>query len=118
MRRCALEKSGCPERAPSTRYVPNVTSDDREGDMDAELAAAAPDEGPESGQGFDDAGEERRRRDDDATGPIPRRDGWGRRVDPDTGKAYERRSTDRAIPRWAIPTIAIFWVGFLLTFVA
>ena len=86
--------------------------------MDAELAAAAPDEGPESEQAFDDAGEERRRRDDDATGPIPRRDGWGRRVDPETGKAYERRSTDRTIPRWAIPTIAIFWIGFLLTFVA
>lgn len=85
--------------------------------MDAELAAAAPDDGPEPGQGSDEAEEERRRRDDDATGPIPRRDGWGRRVDPETGKAYERRSTDRAIPRWAIPTIAIFWIGFLLTFV-
>jgi predicted PurR-regulated permease PerM len=85
--------------------------------MDAELAAAAPDDGPESGQGSDEVGEERRRRDDDATGPIPRRDGWGRRLDPESGRPYERRSTDRTIPRWAIPTIAIFWIGFLLTFV-
>jgi predicted PurR-regulated permease PerM len=85
--------------------------------MDAELAAAAPADGPESGQGSDEVGEERRRRDDDATGPIPRRDGWGRRLDPESGRPYERRSTDRTIPRWAIPTIAIFWIGFLLTFV-
>ncbi len=105
-------------RSPSTRYVPNVTSDDRDGDMDAELAAAAPDD--DTGAGHGDCRrriEQRRRRDEDATGPIPRRDGWGRRLDPETGRPYERRATDRTIPRWAIPTIAIFWLGFLLTFV-
>ncbi len=85
--------------------------------MDAELAAAAPDGGGESERVGDDVSDQRRRRDDDATGPIPRRDGWGRRLDPDTGRPFERRSTDRTIPRWAIPTIAIFWLGFLLTFV-
>jgi predicted PurR-regulated permease PerM len=93
-----------------------VTSDDRDSDMNAELAAAAPDDTPEPGRRFDDA-EQRRRRDEDATGPIPRRDGWGRRLDPETGRPYERRSTDRTVPRWAIPTIAFFWLGFLLTFV-
>ena len=85
--------------------------------MDAELAAAAPGDGPEPDDHSHDDANERRRRDDDATGPIPRRDGWGRRLDPETGRPYERRSTDRTIPRWAIPTIAIFWLGFLLTFV-
>ena len=108
---------GCQERVPPTRYVPNVTSDDREGEMDAELEAAEPENERDPGHVADEVEEERRRRDDDAAGPIPSRDGWGRRVDPETGKAYERRSTDRTIPRWAVPTIMIFWVGFLLTFV-
>lgn len=61
---------------------------------------------------------QRRRRDDDATGPMPRRDSWGRRVDPETGRPFERRATDRVVPRWAVPAIGIFWMGFLLTFVA
>ncbi len=84
--------------------------------MDAELAAAAPDDGPGT-RDRDNSADDRRRRDDDATGPIPRRDGWGRRLDPETGRPFERRATDRTIPRWAFPTIAVFWIGFLLTFV-
>lgn len=28
----------------------------------------------------------------------------------------ERRATDRTLPRWAVPAIALFWGGFLLTF--
>ncbi len=34
------------------------------------------------------------------------------------GRRFERRSTDRVLPRWAVPAIVLFWVGFLLTFVA
>lgn len=62
--------------------------------------------------------EERRRRDDDATGPIPRRDNWGRRVDPGTGRPFDRRQTDRMLPRWAIPAIGVFWLGYLLSMVS
>ena len=107
---------GCPGHTGPTRYVPTVTSDDRDAGMDAELAAAAPD-GDGAERPSDEEAEARRRRDDDATGPTPRRDGWGRRLDPETGRPYERRATDRTIPRWALPTIALFWLGFLLTFV-
>lgn len=39
-------------------------------------------------------------------------------IDPRTGRRYDRRSTDRALPRWAPPAIGLFWLGFLLTFVA
>ena len=38
-----------------------------------------------------------------------------RPVDPETGRPLERRSTDRILPRWAIPAIALFWTGFLLS---
>ena len=31
------------------------------------------------------------------------------------GNRFDRRSTDRTLPRWAIPTIIVFWFGFLLT---
>ena len=41
----------------------------------------------------------------------------GGRIDPETGRPYDRRATDRTLPRWALPTIAVFWLGFLLTFV-
>ena len=34
------------------------------------------------------------------------------------GSPFERRETDRVLPRWAVPAIALFWSGFLLTFVA
>ena len=44
--------------------------------------------------------------------------GAARGIDPVTGRPYERRSTDRIMPRWAIPAISVFWLGFLLTFVA
>jgi predicted PurR-regulated permease PerM len=41
----------------------------------------------------------------------------GRPIDPSSGRPYDRRATDRTLPRWAIPAITVFWVGFLLTFV-
>ncbi len=40
------------------------------------------------------------------------------RVDPETGIRFDRRSTDRILPRWAIPAIFVFWFGFLMTFIA
>lgn len=39
-------------------------------------------------------------------------------VDPGTGLRYDRRSTDRTLPRWAFPAIGLFWLGFVLTFAA
>ena len=30
----------------------------------------------------------------------------------------DRGPTDRVVPRWVVPSVAIFWTGFLLTFVA
>ncbi|MEP4649007.1 MAG: AI-2E family transporter [Ilumatobacter sp.] len=116
-----------------------MTSDDRSTDR---RRRAHPDDDPVSTDGFatdapvtdehvmndvndvndvddvDGTGERRRRRDDDATGPIPRRDNWGRRIDPETGRAFDRRQTDRMLPRWAVPAIVLFWLGFLLSMVA
>jgi predicted PurR-regulated permease PerM len=60
---------------------------------------------------------------DRRSGAEPRA-GWpidpvtGRPVDPDTGRVIERRSNERMLPRWAIPAIITFWIGFLLTFAA
>jgi len=34
------------------------------------------------------------------------------------GRRYDRRATDRTLPRWVIPAVAVFWVGFVLTFVS
>jgi predicted PurR-regulated permease PerM len=34
------------------------------------------------------------------------------------GHRFDRRATDRTIPRWVIPAVAVFWVGFLLTSVS
>ncbi len=45
--------------------------------------------------------------------PPPSTDPTG--VDPATGIRTDRRATDRTLPRWAIPAIALFWLGFLLT---
>lgn len=39
-------------------------------------------------------------------------------VDPATGQPYDRRATDRTLPRWAVPAIILFWGGFLATLVA
>lgn len=39
------------------------------------------------------------------------------RLDAD-GNRFDRRSTDRVLPRWVVPGIALFWTGFLFTFVA
>lgn len=52
-----------------------------------------------------------------AANPDRRRSGDGA-IDPATGRRYDRRATDRVLPRWAIPAIFTFWVGFLLTMVA
>ena len=41
----------------------------------------------------------------------------GRPIDPATGRALERRANERTLPRWLIPGVLVFWVGFLLTFV-
>ncbi|MGB0112145.1 MAG: AI-2E family transporter [Ilumatobacteraceae bacterium] len=35
-----------------------------------------------------------------------------------SGRPYERRATDRTMPRWVIPATFVFWTGFLLTFIA
>jgi predicted PurR-regulated permease PerM len=32
------------------------------------------------------------------------------------GRPLERRSTDRTRPRWVLPAIVLFWIGYLLTF--
>jgi predicted PurR-regulated permease PerM len=42
-------------------------------------------------------------------------DSSGRPLD-SSGRPLERRSTDRRLPRWVIPAIVVFWVGYLLTF--
>ncbi len=34
------------------------------------------------------------------------------------GRRFNRRATDRTLPRWALPAILIFWLGYLLTFTA
>ncbi len=36
-------------------------------------------------------------------------------VDPN-GRPWDRRATDRTVPRWVIPSVAVFWTGFVLTF--
>ncbi|HUS44385.1 MAG TPA: AI-2E family transporter [Ilumatobacteraceae bacterium] len=41
--------------------------------------------------------------------------GTGRPLD-SSGRPLERRVTDRMLPRWVIPAIVVFWVGYLLTF--
>jgi predicted PurR-regulated permease PerM len=35
-----------------------------------------------------------------------------------SGERFDRRATDRTLPRWLIPGVLIFWSGFMLTFVA
>ncbi len=34
------------------------------------------------------------------------------------GRRFDRRATDRTLPRWVLPAILIFWAGYLLTFTA
>ncbi len=34
------------------------------------------------------------------------------------GNRFDRRATDRVLPRWVFPAVTMFWTGFLLTFVA
>ena len=34
-----------------------------------------------------------------------------------SGQRFDRRATDRTLPRWVIPAVAVFWLGFVLTFV-
>jgi len=35
-----------------------------------------------------------------------------------SGQRYDRRATDRTLPRWVIPAVFVFWAGFLLTSVS
>jgi len=67
-----------------------------------------PDESP-PGAGDQPSGDDgtRSRRAADSTGSSDQ-----------AGRPYERRATDRRLPRWAIPAIVIFWTGYLLTFAA
>ena len=92
--------------------------DDRRGRAHPEDDPLLGDEGVGEDAGDGDVSGDEQRRDADATGPIPRRDNWGRRVNPDTGRAFDRRHTDRTLPRWAVPAIGIFWLGYLLSIVA
>lgn len=39
----------------------------------------------------------------------------GRPLD-SSGRPVERRSTDRTLPRWVIPAVVVFWLGYLLTY--
>ncbi len=39
----------------------------------------------------------------------------GGAVDPQ-GRPWDRRATDRVMPRWVIPSVAVFWTGFVLSF--
>ena len=39
-----------------------------------------------------------------------------RRPIDDSGRPLERRATDRTLPRWVFPAIALFWIVYLLTF--
>lgn len=32
------------------------------------------------------------------------------------GRRFDRRATDRTLPRWVLPAIVLFWAGYLLTF--
>jgi predicted PurR-regulated permease PerM len=33
-----------------------------------------------------------------------------------SGRPLERRATDRILPKWVLPAVVLFWVGYLLTF--
>ena len=35
-----------------------------------------------------------------------------------SGQRFDRRATDRTLPRWVLPAVVVFWVGYLLTFTA
>ena len=35
-----------------------------------------------------------------------------------SGRRFNRRATDRTLPRWVVPAIVLFWLGYLLTFTA
>ena len=55
---------------------------------------------------------------DPAAAPAPGSgmDGSEARPLDSAGRPLERRSNERPLPRWVIPAIAVFWVGYLLTF--
>ncbi len=36
----------------------------------------------------------------------------------ETGRRFDRRATDRTLPRWVLPAIVMFWTGYILTFTA
>jgi len=68
---------------------------------DAEYHPDVPEESPDENQSSDETG-------------VGNDAG---RLDAD-GNRFDRRSTDRVLPRWVVPGVALFWTGFLLTFVA
>jgi len=35
-----------------------------------------------------------------------------------SGRPFNRRATDRTLPRWVVPAVVVFWVGYVLTFTA
>jgi predicted PurR-regulated permease PerM len=51
---------------------------------------------------------------EDSPEPDARAAAATRPVD-EAGRPIERRSTDRAMPRWVLPAIVLFWIGYLLT---
>ena len=51
---------------------------------------------------------------DSSPDPDARPAAAGRPVD-ESGRPLERRATDRTLPRWVLPAILLFWVGYLLT---
>ena len=46
--------------------------------------------------------------------PDARSESVGRPTD-ESGRPIERRASDRSMPRWVLPAIVLFWVGYLLT---
>ncbi len=35
-----------------------------------------------------------------------------------SGRRFNRRATDRTLPRWVVPAVVVFWLGYILTFTA
>ena len=33
-----------------------------------------------------------------------------------SGRRFNRRATDRTLPRWVVPAVVVFWLGYVLTF--
>ena len=55
--------------------------------------------------------------DDSSTASTPGTEPTRGAVD-SSGKRFDRRATDRTLPRWVLPAVVVFWVGYVLTFTA